>query len=82
MIAVHKKLQIREAETGFYTPDTIDDWREAMLELDLDEHAYFDQKETKKPLPWEYIHINDKTEHMLIKGWEVYQSKRASFVTK
>ncbi len=82
MIAVHKKLQIREAKTGIYTPDTLEDWREAMTELDLDEHAYFDQKDTKKPLPWQYIHISDKTEHALIKAWEVFQGKRALFVTK
>lgn len=80
MLTVHEMLMERERATGTFTPDTIEDWRMAMTALGIDESAYFDQKSTDRPLPWNHIHVNNKSSSTLIKAWEVFKNRRALFI--
>lgn len=80
MIEVYKKLKQRELATGQYTPDTFNDWREALASVGIDERVYFDERSTNKPLPWHHIHMNNIHLDSLIKAWSVFKDKRALFV--
>ncbi len=81
LIEVNRLLRQREAATGAYTPDTIEDWRAALATLGLDEQSYFSQKSTDRPLPWNHIHLNPNVGiEQLRKVWEVFQAKRSLLV--
>ena len=78
--AVYDKLKEREATEGAYVPDTMQDWREALSVLGLQEETYFAQRRTDRPLPWHHIHMLNIPTSTLIKAWDVFRGKRADFI--
>jgi radical SAM superfamily enzyme YgiQ (UPF0313 family) len=83
MMEVYRHLKMVEQATGQFQADTFEDWRLAMANLNIDERAYFDDKDTSKLLPWHHIHFNKKSNlgtDNLIRAWEVFKAKRVAFM--
>lgn len=80
MQEVYRKLKRAEQETGQFTPDTVEDWRQAMTTLGIDESIYFSEKDPQKPLPWEHIHMNRIDPNSLRRAWELFKQRRAVFI--
>lgn len=81
LIEVYRILRNRELESGNYVPDSVDDWRNALSALGLDENIYFNERSVDKPLPWHHIHLNTSIDlKNLILHWELFQNRRNSLV--
>jgi radical SAM superfamily enzyme YgiQ (UPF0313 family) len=77
LVEVYRRLKQQERSTSTFTPDSIDDWRFALMTLGLEEQTYFEQKSIKKQLPWYHIHLNKTIKNeTLAKAWEIFQVKR------
>lgn len=71
---VYERQKEREARTGQFTPDTFEDWREALQELGLSEEQYFSAKEGDLPLPWHHIRMHNSVDS-LRKAWGVFKGR-------
>lgn len=78
--SVYSKLKQKEVTSGRFSPDTVQDWRDSMDELKIEENTFFDEKSANKPLPWEHIHSTKMSPDTFKKAWQVFKDRRAVFI--
>jgi hypothetical protein len=79
LVEVYRDLKNREADLGYFQLDRIENWRAAMVNLQISESQYFTEKHTNRALPWHHIRMYPSVDK-LIRAWTVFRQNRCEGV--